>query len=102
MDFLIFLLATVGATLIITLSYLFKPVRIKANKVSPVLGKLLKCSQCAGFYIALIIQFIILIHDRNGILFNWIDLYYIIYGFIGSLSSYVTYLFIKPLVDKYD
>jgi len=101
-NFIIFILSTIGLTLIITNSYLFKNIRIQAKKMNPTLGKLISCSQCTGFHISLIIQFIILIKERNGLSFNIFDLYYILYGFIGSLLSYITYLLIKPLIEKYD
>ena len=102
LEFIIFMLSTIGATMIITQSYIFKPLRNKLNDINKSLGKLFRCPQCIGFYISIIIQFIILIHERNGFIFNWIDLYYIIYGFIGSFISYTTYLLLKPLIDKYD
>jgi hypothetical protein len=102
MNFLIFLLATIGATLIVTQSYIFKPIRDYACKISPKLGKLLHCSMCFGFWTSFIIQFIILAHERMSFIFYWSDMYYIIYGFIGSLASYITYLLIKGLMDKYD
>jgi hypothetical protein len=102
MSFLIFLFSTIGLTLIITTSFIFKNIRNKAKEINPILGKLFSCSQCAGFYVALLIQFIILIHDRMIFHFTWVDLYYILYGFIGSLVSYIVYLLIKPLIDKYD
>ena len=102
MIFIIFLLSSIGATLIITQSYLFKPVREKALKISPVLGKLFKCSMCMGFWISLIIQLVILFKERMEFVLYWSDFYYILYGFIGSFVCYVTYLLIKPLMDKYD
>jgi len=102
MDFIIFLLSTIGLTLIITNSYLFKPIRNRIMLFNKDLGKLIHCSQCTGFYVSLFIQLIILIHDRNGFYFNIMDIYYIIYGFIGSYASYVSYLLLKPHIDKYD
>ena len=102
LEFIIFMLSTIGATMIITQSYIFKPLRNKIDNYNKTLGKLLRCPQCAGFYISIIIQFIILIHERNGFIFGWIDLHYIMYGFIGSFISYLVYLLLKPLIDKYD
>ena len=102
LNFVIFLLSSIGATLIITQSYLFKSIREKALKINPMLGKLLKCSQCCGFWISLMIQFIILFKERMEIVLYWSDFYYIIYGFIGSFVCYLIYLLIKPLMDKYD
>lgn len=102
MNFLIFLLSTIGCTLIITISFIFKNIRDKAKTINPLFGKLLSCSQCTGFYVALVIQSIILIHERISISFTWFDLYYILYGFIGSFVCYLVYLLIKPLIDKHD
>jgi len=102
LHFLIFLLSTIGATLIITQSYIFEPIRKKFNKIGPKFGKLFECSQCIGFYIALIVQFIILLKERMEFIFYLSDIYYILYGFIGSFVCYLTYLIMKPLMDKYD
>jgi hypothetical protein len=102
LSFIIFLLATIGATLITTQSYLFKPIRKKACEKNQKFGKLLSCPQCSGVYWAIIIQFIILLHERMEFIFYWSDIYYIIYGFIGSFVCYLTYLLIKPLMNKYD
>ena len=102
MNFIIFLLAAIGATLITTQSYLFKPIREKACKISPTLGKLLKCTQCSGFYWGIMIQLITLFKERMEFVLYWSDFYYIIYGFIGSFVCYLVYLLIKPLMDKYD
>ena len=46
------------------------------NKINPKLGKLVKCPQCSGFYWGIIIQFIILIHQRNSFIFYFTDLFY--------------------------
>lgn len=102
LSFLIFLFSTIGSTLIITQSFAFKKIREKANDINSILGKLLKCSQCTGFYMALICQFIILFKERGLFIFYWTDFYFILYGFIGSLFCYLTYLLIKPLINKYD
>jgi len=102
LTFLILILSTIGATLIITQSYIFKPIREKACNINNHLGKLISCSQCVGFYVAIIFQFIILLNERNGFIFYLSDIYYILYGFIGSFVCYVVYLLIKPLIDKYD
>lgn len=102
LSFLIFLLSTIGATLIVTQSYIFKNIRKKACKINPILGKLIECSQCSGFYIAILIQFIILFKERMGFIFYWSDFYYILYGFIGSFICYLVYLIMKPMMDKYD
>lgn len=95
-------MATIGATFITTQSYLFKNVRNKAYKLNQSLGKLLKCPQCSGFYWGIIIQFVILFHLRNNIILYLSDFYYIMYGFIGSIVCYVSFLLLKSLIDKYD
>jgi len=102
LNFIIFLLSTFGATMIITNSFLFKGIRKFMCSKNIYLGKLFKCTQCVGFHVALMMQFLILIHERNGLLFNWIDIYFILYGFIGSIFCYIGYLLLKPLIDKYD
>jgi hypothetical protein len=101
LNFIIFLLATIGSTLIVTQSYVFKPIRNILER-SSYLGKFIKCNQCVGFHLGIIIQFIILMKERGEIIFYYGDLYYIIYGFIGSFACYLIYLLIKPLVNKYD
>jgi len=102
LNFIIFLLSTVGATLIVTQSFIFKKLREKVNKVNPIFGKLIKCSQCVGFYIAIFFQFLILFKERSEFIFYWTDIYYILYGFIGSAVCYIVYLLIKSLINKYD
>ena len=102
LEFLVFIMATVGATFIITFSYIFKPIREWIKKRNNFIGKLIECPQCSGFWMSFIIQFIILIHSRGQFVFYYLDFYYITYGFIGSLFSYIIYLLIKPLMDKYD
>jgi hypothetical protein len=102
MNLILFILATIGATFITTQSYLFTNVRELAYNANPNLGRLLKCTQCSGFYWGIIIQFMILFNERGSITFFQLDWYYILYGFIGSLVSYTAYLLIKPLIEKYD
>lgn len=97
LDFLIFSLATIGLTFIITLSYLFKNVRIKAKILNQSLGKLLSCSQCTGFWSGVLIRLVQLFHLNLNL-----DIEILLYGFIGSFISYIAYLLMKPLIDKYD
>jgi hypothetical protein len=97
-DFIIFILATIGATMITTQSYLFMKFRDKMLKLNANLGKLFKCSQCSGFYWGLIIKILLLIYYHQVLSLIII----LLYGFIGSIVCYVTYLLIKPLMDKYD
>lgn len=98
MDFIIFILATIGLTFIITLFYIFEWLRNYLKRISPkFLGKGIKCPACVGFWSGLIIRCIQILH------FNLIfDVDLILYGFIGSIVSYTVYLLIKPLIDKYD
>lgn len=100
LEFIIFLLSTIGLTFIVTQFYIFKSVREFAKKISPILGKLLHCPACFGFYSGVLIKILLLIYFNQLI---WLSIIIIIiYGFIGSIMSYITYLFIKPLMDKYD
>lgn len=101
-NFIIFLLSTIGATLIVTQSYIFKSFRERIQKFNTTLGKLFKCCMCMGFWMGLVIQFVILLHERMEFVFYCSDVYYILYGFIGSFVCYLIYLLIKPLMDKYD
>ena len=100
MNFIIFLLATIGLTLIITQSYIFKTIREKAQKINSSLGKLFRCPMCMGFWCGCLIKTLLLIYYHQFISLSFIII--LIYGFIGSFVSYLTYLLIKPLMDKYD
>jgi hypothetical protein len=100
LDFTIFLLATIGLTMIITQSYIFKPIRENIQKISPFLGKLLHCPMCFGFWSGILIKTSLLIFYQQFVLLSLIII--VLYGFIGSFMSYLTYLLIKPLMDKYD
>jgi len=97
---LIFILSTIGLTFIVTQSYIFRPLRDLAEKISPSLGKLLHCTQCFGFWSGLLIKTLLLIYYHQIIWLSWIII--LIYGFIGSIVSYVSFLLIKPLMNKYD
>ncbi len=98
MNLIIFILSTCGLTFIITLFYIFQWLRDYLNRVSPkFLGKGIKCPACVGFWSGLIIRTMQIYH--LGII---LDLEILLYGFIGSLISYVIYLLIKPLMNKYD
>jgi len=102
MNFILFVLATIGLSFIITQYYIFKWLRDYAQSKSKLLGKLLNCNSCVGFWSGLLIQFLFITKERVDIVFVWSDLFYIIYGFIGSLVSYVAYLILRPLMDKFD
>ena len=103
-DLLIFLLSSFGATIIITGSFLFVPVRNWAAKKNKYLGKLFSCTQCMGFWTGAIIKTYMLIKEykwvNNVPVLNWGDT--IMYGFISSIFCYILYLIIKPLIQRYD
>lgn len=100
LEFIIFILSTIGATLILTQSYLFKRTRDKAQEMNESLGKLLKCCQCSGMYVGSIIKTLLIIYYSQLTMMSIIII--ITYGFIGSFVCYLTYLLIKPLIEKYD
>ena len=76
--------------------------REKADAVSPVLGKFLRCPQCMGFWIGLIIRALIMWHGGEFSHIEWSDLYNVCYGFASSFVCYASYLFLKYFMDKYD
>jgi len=43
-----------------------------------------------------------LLHAGASFVLNWGDLYYIVYGFMGGICSYIIFLLIAPLIKKYD
>jgi len=95
-----FILSTIGLTLIITTSYIFTGFRNHMAKISPKLGKLFKCSMCLGFWNGLIIKSLLFIY--YGVTFTYFSpIIILLYGFIGSITSFVVYLLIKPLMDKH-
>lgn len=100
LEFIIFLLASIGLTFIVTQSYVFKSIRTSVQKICPILGKLLHCPMCFGFWSSIIIKTLLLIYYDQFTLLSLILI--VIYGFIGSFVSYLIYLLIKPLMDKYD
>lgn len=100
LDFIIFILSTIGLTFIVTQSYIFKPLREKITKINKYLGKLLHCTMCFGFWSGLIIKTLLLIYNQQFIISSLIII--LIYGFISSFTCYLTYLLIKPLMNKFD
>ncbi len=100
MEFIEFILATIGLTFIITQSYLFKNFREWISIKSDFFGKLFKCSACFGFWSGVFVKTSLIFYYHN---INYLDsLIILLYGFIGSIICYVTYLLIKPLINKYD
>lgn len=103
-----FIFSTVGLTLIITHSKLFKPFRGLCDKIHKKLGNYVKCSQCVGFLSGIIIYLLqnvqLLLIYKYLTVFLFYKFYFelVIYGFIGSFVSYVIYLLLCPLIKKYD
>lgn len=95
LEFIIFITSTVGLTLIITTSYLFKKIREYVKSKNQFFGKMIYCSQCMGFWTGILIKLI----QLN---FINIEIDIILFGFTGSLLSYIIYLLIIPLIKKYD
>jgi len=102
MELFLFLLSCIGATFIINISYLFKPLREGVANISPFFGKLLKCSQCMGFWIGIFIRFLFMWHENQLIYLQWSDLYNICYGFASSFVCYASYLLLEYFMEKYD
>lgn len=83
--------ATIGLTFIVTQSKIMSPIRKIGEKINPNIGYFLRCPMCFGFWAALITQ---LVSTYQYEIIN--------YCFIGSFFSYLAYLLIRPLMDKYD
>ena len=88
---LIIILASFGLTIIVTQSKIFKPVREIAGLFSLKLRDMLECPMCFGFWSGMICFFL-----------KFIQIDFLLYGFIGSAVGYVGYLLIKELQDKHD
>ena len=76
-------ISCVGLTMIITQSYIFKPIR-EYFKEAKHLYKLLNCTMCMGFWVGVL-------------MFQSFQ-----YALVSSISSYTYYLLMKYFVDKYD
>lgn len=100
LNFIIFILSTIGLTFIITQFYIFKDIREFVSKHSIFFGKLFHCPACMGFWCGCLIKTLLLIYYHQIIVLSFIII--LIHGFIGSFICYLTYLLIKPLMDKYD
>lgn len=81
-------IAGMGATMIITISRLFKPIQS--------LNKFFKCPMCIGFWVGVSIQ---TINYQPNIEFITKAF---LFGCITSISSYTWYILMKPLINKYD
>jgi len=84
LEFIIFLLAAIGLTTILTQSSLFKFLQKRF--------KLFRCSMCCGLYSGCIIWFL-----QNLTL----DIEIILYGFIGSYVCFLSSLIIKKYFGNY-
>lgn len=80
------LLAISGATIVVTKSYIFKPVREFMSKKSDYLGELFACPMCMSLWIGLAFLFIPS-HMKTALH----------YPLIASLSTYIIYLIIERL-----
>jgi len=93
-------LAGVGATIIVTTSYLFRPLqRFFRNEY---LYKLFNCPICYGFWQGLAFQTLIIIFDSVRMDLHpwlvWEDLIIIFFqGCITSIASYIVYLIMIKL-----
>lgn len=102
MELLLFILSCLGATFIINISYIFKPIREKVAKKSVALGKLLKCPMCMGFWIGILFRALFMWHGNEFLNLQFSDIYNVCYGFISSFICYAFYLALKGLMEKYD
>lgn len=98
LEFIEFILSTIGLTFIITKFYIFKNVRDFIFRKSIFFGKLFQCPACMGMWSGMFIKTLLLLHNQETLELSII----LIFGFIGSFMCYLTYLLIKGLMDKYD
>lgn len=82
------LLSSIGLTLIVTKSYLFKSIRLEAKRLNLYLGKFLACSMCFGFWSVFICYY----------LYQLVPI--INYCFIGSLLSYTYTLIFNKQIEE--
>lgn len=100
MEFIEFILSTIGLTFIITQFYIFKNIREFISSKSVFFGKLFHCPACMGTWVGMFIKTIMIIYYHKLLISSVIII--LLYGFIGSFVSYLTYLLIKGLMDKFD
>lgn len=86
-----FIFSTVGLTMIVTQSRLFGPMRDLCGKIHKGLGYLMGCPMCFGLWAGILVYFLQIYN---------VD--FILYGFMGSIFSYISYLALMPLMKKYD
>lgn len=102
MELLFFLLSCAGLTFIITMSYIFAPIRNQAEKIHKTLGKLFKCTQCMGFWVGIFVRALMMWNQNLFATIQWSDAYNVCYGFISSFFCYGAYLLLKDLINKHD
>jgi hypothetical protein len=102
MELIFFLLSCLGATFIINISYIFRPLREFVESKSKSFGKLIKCPMCMGFWIGLLFRVLMMWNsgEINNLHFN--DVYNVMYGFASSFICYSSYLLLKYFMEKYD
>ena len=89
--FFLLIFGTIGLTQIVNRSYILSPFRKWAKTKNIHIFKLLKCSQCFGFWASLI-----------NIALIYFGLEIITFAFVGSFICYLTHLLMQPLFDKHD
>lgn len=99
------LIAAVGLTFILKYGFIFESsrnfIKNKAVNINKTLGlyieKLLSCSQCLGFWGGFIIFLLNGILEQN---YNLLLYYSILFGFISSITSYISDLLTEYLDEK--
>jgi len=95
------ILPTIGATIIITQSYIFKGFRNFLSKKSKKLGKLFSCPMCMGFWVGNIFFLVkILLSIGNFIPIDFYNSF--LFGCETSLLSYIVYLALCPFMKIFD
>lgn len=88
------ILVVFGLTMIVTMSKVMEPVRALGAKLHPLLGGLLKCPMCFGFWAGAAINLMDYSHYGDytswGLVFD---------GFLGSATSHILYTLTRFL-DK--
>jgi len=100
---IIYIIINIGLTIIVTKSKIFKKIREYLCKISPnFFGYLFSCPMCFGFWAGVLTSLVIfsptlLLNPLlNPFLASIFD------GFFISPLCYITFLLIKPLMDKFD
>ena len=103
LNFIIYLMINIGLTMIVTQSKLFKPIREIFCKINPnFLGVLFSCSMCFGTWSGILTSLIFYSPALSVNSYLNVFLYPILDGFISSVTCYVFYLLIKPLINKFE